>query len=248
MGEPRRIAFAGDWHGNGRWAVAAIEHAAQLGAGVIVHAGDFGYEFRAAYVRDLTRALTRLGLHLWFVDGNHEDFSLLRLYPVRESGLREVSERIWHVPRGHRWTWSGTTFLGCGGAHSVDRQWREPGTSWWREETITDADATRCTTGGPVDVLVSHDCPAGVPIPGLAEPAAPRFPPEDLALANEHRRRLRRIVDTCRPRTIVHGHYHVAYETTAHALGYPARVIGLDCDGTALDRNVRLLDLTGRPA
>ncbi|MET7393783.1 metallophosphoesterase [Dactylosporangium sp. NPDC005572] len=241
--DPQRVAFAGDWHANTRWAVTAIDYAKQQGADIIVHVGDFGYDFPATFLRNVTKALARAGLHLWFVDGNHEDFDLLSRYPIRGNGLREVTDRIWHIPRGHRWEWAGTSFLGCGGAHSVDRPWREPGVSWWRQETITEEDAARCVAGGPVDVLVAHDCPAGVMIPGVDDrDGPPPFPPLELQLANEHRQVLRRIVDALQPALIVHGHYHVLYTARPEFTNRP-RVLGLDCDGTALERNVRVYEL-----
>lgn len=39
---PTRIALAGDWHGNTRWALHALEAAARQGCDTVVHLGDFG--------------------------------------------------------------------------------------------------------------------------------------------------------------------------------------------------------------
>jgi hypothetical protein len=137
-------------------------------------------------------------------------------------------------------------FLGCGGAHSVDRPFRTPGLSWWPEEAITLEDVRRCINGGRADVLVAHDCPLGVVIPGIDDRTEPPpFPPLEIQHANEHRRLVRLITDVVQPGLIVHGHYHVAYETGEHDWPYPARIVGLDCDGTDLERNVRVFDLEG---
>jgi predicted phosphodiesterase len=89
LATPARVAFAGDWHANTRWAVAAVTFAAERGADVIVQLGDFGYEYRAAFLDGLERALSRTGLRLLFVDGNHEDFPTLLRYPVRRNGCRQ---------------------------------------------------------------------------------------------------------------------------------------------------------------
>jgi hypothetical protein len=242
LATPGRVAFAGDWHANTRWGIAAIQYAAEQGAEVIVHLGDFGYDYRAAFLDGLDRALARTGLVLLFVDGNHEDFPLLTRYPVRSNGLRQVTDRVWHLPRGFRWEWGGVRWLALGGAHSVDRPWREAGISWWREETVTDADIERSTAGGPADVMVSHDCPSGVDIPGLAE-SSTLWPPEEIVAANVHRARMRLVVDAVRPRTIWHGHFHRRYSTAAD-LGYgPVAVHGLDCDGSTLDTNMAVVAL-----
>jgi len=242
LATPSRVAFAGDWHANTRWGIAAIQYAAEHGADVIVQLGDFGYEFRAAFLDGLERALHRTGLRLLFVDGNHEDFPTLLRYPVRGNGLRQLTDRVWHLPRGFRWRWGGLRWLAIGGAHSVDRPWREPGVSWWREETVTDADIQRAVAGGQADVMVSHDCPAGVPIPGLAE-SAHLWPAEELAASDVHRSRLRTVVEAVRPRSLWHGHFHRRYSTVTD-LGYgPVVAHGLDCDGSTLDGNVAVVAL-----
>ena len=162
------IAFAGDWHMNARWVPTAVRHAAEQGADVIVHLGDFGYTFRAEFLQSLQRALDEAGLVLLFIDGNHENFAALLSLPVGANGLRRLTDRIWHLPRGFRWTWGGVRFLALGGAHSVDQPWRRLGTSWWPEEVLSEQDVAAAVAGGPADVLVSHDCPAGVAIPGWA--------------------------------------------------------------------------------
>lgn len=243
LAEPARIAFAGDWHANTRWAVASVEHLAGR-ADVVVHLGDFGYTFDAGFLAPLDKALGRAGLPLLFVDGNHEDHELLGRFPVRGSGLRQLGEHIWHLPRGFRWTWGGVRFLACGGAHSVDRQWRVPGESWWAGETLTDDDVARCVDGGQADVLIAHDCPAGVVIPGIDDRTVPApFPPLELLRADEHRQLLRRVVDAVRPRRIWHGHYHRQYRQEV-SFGYgPVTVTGLDCDGTSLGSNIEVVDL-----
>jgi hypothetical protein len=96
--------------------------------------------------------------------------------------------------------------------------------------------------GGPADVLVSHDCPSGVDIPGLSASAS-LWPAEELVAAEAHRARLRTVVDAVRPRAVWHGHFHQRYSTVAE-LGYgPVAVHGLDCDGSTLDKNVSIVAL-----
>lgn len=244
MPHPDRIALVGDWHGNASWARKAVRHAATGGAQAIVHLGDYGYEFRAPFMHAVEDVLSAFGIPLLFVDGNHESFPVLHRHPVRPNGLRKLTDHVWHAPRGHRWTWHGVSFLAMGGAHSVDRPHRQPGISWWKEEWITDAQAQAAIDGEPVDVLVSHDCPAGVTIPGIDDRDPPDWiRPMELLRAGEHRRIVRRIVDAVQPRVIWHGHYHQAHTTTAD-LGYGnVRVTGLDCDESTLADNVRVIDV-----
>jgi predicted phosphodiesterase len=234
---PTTVTFAGDWHANLQWARKAIAAAGEAGAEVIVHLGDFGYDFSREYVRGVERALDRAGVELWFVDGNHEQFPVLESYPIEGDGQRHLSDHISHLPRGYRWEWSGVRFLAMGGAYSIDRQWRRLGESWWSEETITDDQVQRATVGGPADVLVAHDCPTGVVVPGL-DNSAHLWPPLDLLRAGEHREQLRRVVDAVQPRVVWHGHYHRQHDAVTD-FGYgPVAVHGLDCDETTLPTNL----------
>lgn len=240
LSEPERIAFVADWHGSASWGVSAIEYAAEHGADVILHLGDFGYRFESRFLRALTAALNRADMPLLFIDGNHESYPTLLRYPIRGNGLRQLTDRIWHLPRGFRWDWAGRRFLALGGAHSVDRPWRTPQVSWWPQETITTAEAEHAIAGGVADVLLSHDCPDGVDIPGLRPD---RFPAAEIRAADQHRRVLRAVVDEVRPLAVWHGHYHQAYERIVDFGWGPMSVRGLDCDGTSMAANVTVIDL-----
>ncbi len=252
LAPPDVVAFFGDWHTNTHYAVAALEHAAAHGADVGIHVGDFGGRFPAGYLASVTRACNRVGMNLLFVDGTHDDHQQLARLPLNRHGIRPLDGgRIFHLPRGFRWTWHGRRFLALGGAHSVDGPTRRRSGLLWQpeEETISTADARRAVAGPVVDVLVSHDCPAGVDIPGLAA-GAHRWPADQLAHADTHRRLLRSVVDVVQPVHIVHGHYHRRYTLTVD-LGYgPVHVHGLAEDGCHdLADNVhvvRLADLARR--
>lgn len=247
-GDVRRVAFAGDWHQNERWGAAAIGYAKDHDADVIVHAGDYGYVYpRESSSPRSTTPCAGPGSSC----GPSKATTIGRARSTGRSGRAAFAGSAPGSGTSRAGTGGsglGKTFLGCGGAVSVDRPRRTPGVSWWPEEAITGEDVARCVDGGPVDVLVAHDCPAGVVIPGIDDRTGPPpFPPAEIERSNEHRRLVRRIVDGCRPGLIVHGHYHVAYETDQHLMGYPARVVGLDCDGSELDRNVRVIDLEELP-
>lgn len=243
LATPTRVAFAGDWHANQRWARKAIAHAHQERADVIVHLGDFGYHFLPSFLDPVTEALRVLQLPLLFVDGNHENFDTLYQYPVDEdTGLRQLTDWIWHLPRGFRWEWDGVRFLALGGAHSIDRKRRTPGESWWFQESVSDADVELAVAGGMADVLISHDCPTGVVIPGIIENEW-RWDLEELTSSKVHQLQIRRVVDVVQPLYIWHGHFHVNYRYAAD-FGYgQVRVAGLDCDEGTRQENVEVVDL-----
>lgn len=248
-------AVAGDWHGDTRYACRAIMAASS--ADFLLHTGDFGYWFRPDYLDALNRTAEFCDSIIAFVDGNHEDFDWLLAQPVDDDGVRRLRERVWHLPRGFRWTWQGVRFLALGGAVSPDKDWRiaqqaaRPGDRcWWPQEQITDADVALAIAGGPVDVMICHDVPAGVPGDALGITGNPfGFDPAILAECDHHRGRLRRVVDEVSPSRLWHGHYHRRY---SHALetvgGNRCTVEGLGANnGTVADnlRVVRLADLVG---
>lgn len=234
LAEPGVVCFAGDFHGNTRWAVHVLAEAKRAGARAVLQLGDFGLWPGSAgmrFLHDISAAAAEHELPVLWVDGNHEDFDQLEDYPIGPDGLRRIRPWIWHLPRGFRWTWSGLRFAALGGATSLDRPARTPHVSWWPGEEITWADAQRAVEGGETDVLLTHDCPAGVDIPGL--PPASVWPPEELRRANAHRALLRTVVDELRPTHLFHGHFHSRYDAELPLPGGPAvAVTGLDCDGT----------------
>lgn len=240
---------AGDWHGNEDWALSVLRRVPSLLAQeprrLILQLGDFGiWPDRAGqhYLTRIATLLAEVGAELWFIDGNHEDFPQLDRLARGDrtpDGRVVVRPGLFQLPRGYRWTWHGLRWLGCGGAVSLDRALRTEGADWWAAEEITAAQEAEVAAGGPVDVLASHDCPAGVAHTFGRPP--PDWDPADLARNDAHRRRLQRIVDAVQPSRIMHGHLHRAYQRSCD-FGYgPVQVTGLDADGRL--RNFAVLDV-----
>lgn len=238
---PAAVMLAGDWHGNTHRACTTIWSAALRGIRAVIQLGDFGYWTPGSgterYLSAVEEACTTHDVMLLVVDGNHEYFPGLLALPVDpDTGLRQISPHIFHLPRGLRWNWHGFTWMALGGAHSVDRHMRKEGVSWWPQEHLSDDDVVRATAGGPVDVIVSHDAPAGVHIPGLPSDS---FPPSQIAAADEHRARVGAVVDATRPALMFHGHYHIRYS----AWRGNTHVFGLADDGSSTRDNTLILNL-----
>ena len=238
--EPDRIAVAGDWHGNTNFACWMVQYAAGQRVDTIVHTGDFGFRFDQKFLSAVSTELDLHRIRLLFVDGNHDDHHYLANLPTSRDGTRRVAPWIWYAPRGLRWTWHGTTWLALGGAHSVDRQHpaRVPGFTWWPEERLTPAQCAAAAAGGPVEVMVCHDAPAGVLVPGIQDPTESpppwgwMFPHGELVTSHQHRELLRTVVDAVQPGVLFHGHYHKRYAATLELASRVCRVEGLDMDGT----------------
>jgi hypothetical protein len=245
---PHRIVVAGDWHGNRWWALNVIRRLPQLLASerrrIILHLGDFGIwpgDDGRRYLRLVSSVLAEQDAELWFVDGNHEDFSQLESLGcgMLPDGRVPVLPRIYHLPRGHRWTWHGRRWLACGGGVSLDRACRREGSDWWPREEITDAQERALIGAGVADVMVCHDCPAAV-VHNFPRPPA-EWSPADLRRNDAHRARLQRITDAVRPRYLLHGHLHRAYQRDCNFGFGPVQITGLAADGTLA--NFAVLDV-----
>jgi hypothetical protein len=247
---PSRILVAGDWHCNRYWALNVIHRVPQLLASeqrrLILQLGDFGIwpgDEGRRYLSAVSTALGQVGAELWFIDGNHEDFTLLGQMASSATvpdGRIRVRDDIYHLPRGHRWAWHGREWLACGGGVSLDKAVRRPGLDWWPQEEITDEQEAAIIGGGTADVMICHDCPAAVP--HAFRPPPPQWNPADLARNDAHRRRLQRITEAVRPRHLMHGHLHRAYHRTCDFGQGPVQVTGLGPDGTMA--NFATLDVT----
>lgn len=228
---PDLVAVAADWHGDTEWAVRTVYQAADAGAAGVVQLGDFGlWPGNGRFLVRLEQACRRLGLWLWWLPGNHEHWPTLREWEATAGAGRafQVRPDVWYLPRGYRWTWHGRTWMALGGAVSPDRAHRSPGHDWFPDEALSDVDVAAAAAGGPVDILLTHDSPAMVPV---TFPPAPTFwRLEDLAAADRHREQLQRAVDAVRPAMIMHGHLHMAFAKQVSAPWGPVEVVSLDCN------------------
>lgn len=215
-------------------------------ADLILQLGDFGWWPGNPSGDAFLEAARRSPIPLWWIDGNHEHHDQLASIAspsIATSAAMSLGGNLTYLPRGTRVDLDGISGVVCGGAHSIDRQLRNPGQSWFEAERVTDADIARCAAGGHARILFSHDAPAGWEIPGLIpdEYLAPRLKAE-LPACWSHRRVLSQVFEAVTPELVVHGHYHSAYTTTFAAPWGPVKIVGLDCDGTA--ENLARLDCT----
>ncbi|MBC7679286.1 MAG: metallophosphoesterase [Pseudorhodobacter sp.] len=238
----RLVAVAGDWHGNDVWARNVLRSVAARGVRVVLQLGDFGVwpgDEGTLFLDEVQRACQDHDVTVCFLDGNHEDFDQLEAANRRDDGVAEMRPRVWHLPRASRWTWNGVGFAALGGATSLDVEDRTAYVSWWPQEALRPHQHQRLVDRGPVGVLLTHDCPSGSRVPGLSD----RWRPTSLDHARRHRAALQQTVERVAPHLLLHGHFHAAYRNGLPLADHDVSVIGLDCDGTAYDRNVVLLDL-----
>lgn len=227
-----KILFAGDWHGNPQFVSHLFTHITDLKIDAIVQCGDFGFwEHRQGgkeYLDVVSELATTNSIPIYWVDGNHENFELLEEKYVKGNynNFVEIRQNLYYIPRGLRWEWDKVSFVGFGGAYSIDKDQRTPFISWWPQEVASQEDVSRATT--TADVLVCHDSPTGVPTFDLAP-----FKLQPIEGALHSRNQLRKVAEVVEPKFIVHGHYHFSYETVWSSPWGNVKVRGLDSDYTA---------------
>lgn len=207
MQSARPIAVFGDWHGDLGWAIAAVRSAAREGACTALHVGDFGLDWpgpkRGRYEAKLNAYLADLDLKVTLSVGNHDNHDYASALPVDEDGTASVRSNIRLLPRGGRTVIEGLVVGALGGAFSVDYEHRTEGKNWWASEEPTPEEAQRLIDGGPLDLLITHDAPAGVPLKGDFE-----LRPELVQKANVTRELIRQVVDTLAVPQVFCGHWH----------------------------------------
>lgn len=250
--ESGSVVIAGDWHGNTRWMQQALRQIHGEGHRLVIHVGDLkvlwspdgplsaaeqalmpGAAYYDKFTVELAKLLEELKMTMLFIDGNHDNHPVLRALPRDTDGFGTISSRLKYIPRGHRFTIGDVRFAGLGGAYSIDRAWGTRGIDWWTEEVITAEDVAALGTE-PVDVLITHEVPAGIDVvttmvlPDLVEMEA-----------NMGRIHLRDAVRAVNPKLVFSGHWH--QRMTGRVPGSETEVNVLDMDGRA--GNVVVLDL-----
>ena len=105
-----------------------------------------------------------------FVDGNHENFDLLRKYPKEQWNggvVQKITPHVIHLCRGEIFNLQGKTFFAMGGAESTDKMFRKEGLSWWKEEMPSREEMERAIAAleqnhWRVDYVITHCAPRSV--------------------------------------------------------------------------------------
>lgn len=171
------LCAAGDIHGAlDRFYedVLAFETALAVRFAWVLHVGDFGVWPDPARVDRATRNHDGAGdfpgwfaerrgapRETLFIKGNHEDFVWLDAQVDREvlPGLR-------YLPNGATFDLGGVTVGGVGGCHGPSNYGRRTrDLQGYAKRHYTREDIDRLIAAGHVDVLLTHDAPAGVVFP-----------------------------------------------------------------------------------
>ncbi|MEG0803795.1 MAG: metallophosphoesterase, partial [Pygmaiobacter sp.] len=131
--------------------------------------GDFGFLWSGdSAEKKKLRWLGKRPYHLLFLDGAHENYDLLREYPVTDflgGRAQQISGRLYHLLRGEIYTIEEKTLLCFGGGESEDKDSRTEGKSWWRRELPSADELDNCLAhiercNRSVDFVLTHDAPS----------------------------------------------------------------------------------------
>lgn len=200
----KRVMFAGDIHGNITHAKWLFSNAFDNKVDYIIACGDFGYwahmKHGKKFIKEVARMAEQTNIKLYWVDGNHENHDMLDELARKHGELNPIptpNEWVMWIPRGCRFDIAGHTFMGYGGAYSVDWDNRIEGYSWWRQELINEY-AVDSLEPHKVDVLVSHEAPLGKRISYK----------DEIRTSVRQRELMQEIQDKVNPSLHVCGHHH----------------------------------------
>ncbi|OJV84373.1 MAG: hypothetical protein BGO37_08060 [Cellulomonas sp. 73-92] len=187
---------------------------------VLISVGDFGIGPWGGGTQDKTvrrtdDLLQKLDAFLLITPGNHDNWDT-----ITEATTNRVDEfgfgvlgtygRLRVSPRGHRFTIGGLPFGSLGGAVSVDRALADatPGPrsivgKWWWPTEAPDRTDLQALGTRPLEVLITHDVPDGVPLIGQGD-----WEPRLIEQSNRVRAIVREAVEATRPVICFCGHWH----------------------------------------
>lgn len=251
-----KVMLAADWHGNLPWAEKILKVAAAQDLEEVYQLGDFGLwpgSSGRKYLYRLDRLVEQLGLRLRIVLGNHEDYDRVQYMRENDEGWKYLKAypRLEFAPRAFVWEHEGVRMATLGGAGSIDRLLRTAGKSWWPQEEITEGDRDQlvslfeATGWDRVDVMLTHEAPAGLHRPGMGTNAS-WMTPEVVHYTWVQRVRLREAADALAPRWLAHGHWHSLSHDRLEGVrlsgeDYDCKVLGLDKDDSP--NNARIVEL-----
>ena len=126
----------------------------------VIIAGDVAYFWKHEPLTNKGKIKTN-GTKVYWIPGNHENMDIVKSAKYPPGGIYEVDENVFMCAFGSTLTIDGKTFLFCGGADTIDKDWRIEGKSWWRNETIQNNEfyALPDPDDVKIDIVVSHTKP-----------------------------------------------------------------------------------------
>ena len=131
----------------------------------LIVCGDFGFVWNDS--KEEQAVLQKIGekhFKTLFVEGTHENFSLLNSYTVTElygGRVHQINKNVYHLMRGEIYTIDNKTIFTFGGGESEDKDIRIENGTWWKEEQPTIEEMTYAVenldkVNRKVDYIITH--------------------------------------------------------------------------------------------
>lgn len=219
-----KVLFAGDIDSNVPHLEWLLAYASDNDVDRIICLGDFGYWPNTTWGDNYLTAAHNLAnkhnIPIQWVDGNHENHAALHALTATHGDQQPIptgGDMITYLPRGCTIDLDGARLLAYGGAWSMDWMDRIEGADWWPEETIDFDHLERIAeTTGPIDILASHECPAGEPVGHYG----------DHPVAAVQRLYIGHLVDKTKPRLVVGAHHQARATWNDPVTGAPVHALG----------------------
>ncbi len=164
------IYFTGDTHGDiQRLSKQSLK---QLKPGdTLIICGDFGFIWDdSKNEKKQLDKLSKYKFNICFVDGTHENFSLLYTYPVvswHGGEVHKIRNNIFHLMRGQLYDIDGKTVFSLGGGENPDLELKDDEEITERPEVPTRDEMLKGVSsmekaGYKVDFIVTHEPPAKI--------------------------------------------------------------------------------------
>lgn len=167
------IYVTGDTHGEMSRFDAPEYRRLKKGDSVIV-CGDFGFIWDGGEKEEKNlRKLGKRKYDLLFLDGAHENFDLLKKYPVVDwngGKARHICGNLYQLLRGQIYEIGGKRIFVFGGGESKEKQMRREVGKWWAEEMPTldemhEGVQNLKDAGLRVDYIFTHEPPPKMTAP-----------------------------------------------------------------------------------
>ena len=165
------IYFTGDMHGDGdRISRSALRNISE--GDTLIVCGDFGFIWDNSHQEHrLLEKLSKRNIRVLFIDGTHENFSLLDALPVTDycgGKVHRITDNIYHLLRGQIYEIEGKTVFAFGGGENPDLELQndeeidENRPEVPTKEEMLEGIANLEAAGYKVDYIVTHEPPAGI--------------------------------------------------------------------------------------
>lgn len=160
------IYVTGDMHGDiSRFSERAIKKLKPSDTLIIL--GDFGFLWNGGEEEEKKLEFIRNRKYkVLFLDGAHENYSLLNAFPISEycgGKVRDLGENLKQLMRGEIYTIEDKKIFTMGGGQSDDAEFRVENQSWWQEELPSteeiESAREKLSQNKDIDFILTHDAP-----------------------------------------------------------------------------------------